>query len=292
MNGWNAGHRLDNGRYTIEKLLGKGGFGLTYLGRDNKGNFVVIKTINEEEIPKNFLNKIRNDQDNKPGFYRDVYGLAATLYFMLTHVIPPDAGRRSYEILSRKIDPLKVPNDLNPNVSVKITQGIMKGLAISPKYRAQTVEYWMNLLPNSSSNASVNNPCPSTQNPVVSPPVTPPDQNQPITKNKKKLLKIKFISLGILGLLGLTGGGIYLLNSQGKYNLFSSPCPSTYESSSKVINVCNPNYLNDGIIPGLSGGGVALTHNKKELITYGRGGIRIWSLQTVVHSLHLETHSK
>ncbi|MGK7941696.1 MAG: hypothetical protein AB4062_16400 [Crocosphaera sp.] len=80
----------------------------------------------------------------------------------------------------------------------------------------------------------------------------------------------KFISLGILGLLGLTGGGIYLLNSQSKFNLFASPCPSTFatESSSKVINVCNPNYLNDGIIPGLSGHQVALTANKKELITH------------------------
>ncbi|WP_107668681.1 protein kinase [Cyanothece sp. BG0011] len=61
MTGWNAGHQLDNGRYTIEKAIGDGGFGLTYLGQDSKGNDVVIKTINEEEIPKNFLDKIRRD---------------------------------------------------------------------------------------------------------------------------------------------------------------------------------------------------------------------------------------
>ena len=61
MNGWNAGHQLENGRYPIERLLGKGGFGLTYWGRDSKGNLVVIKTINEEEIEDEFLDKIRRD---------------------------------------------------------------------------------------------------------------------------------------------------------------------------------------------------------------------------------------
>ena len=67
---WNAGHKLDNGRYTIERLLGKGGFGLTYLGKDDKNNQVVIKTINEEEIPENYLDKIRRD------FVREAINLA------------------------------------------------------------------------------------------------------------------------------------------------------------------------------------------------------------------------
>ncbi len=40
---------------------------------------------------------------------------------------------------------------------------------------------------------------------------------------------IKFVSLGILGLLTLTGGSIYLLNSNSKFSLFSSPCPSNGE---------------------------------------------------------------
>jgi len=48
MNNWQAGTFLNNGRYTIEKILGEGGFGITYLARDNQiiGTKVVIKTLN------------------------------------------------------------------------------------------------------------------------------------------------------------------------------------------------------------------------------------------------------
>ena len=66
-------------------------------------------------------------------------------------------------------------------------------------------------------------------------------ENKPIENTMKQRFSIKFISLGILGVLSLTGGGMYLFNSQSKFNPFSS-CPSTYESSVKTIHVWYTNY--------------------------------------------------
>jgi serine/threonine protein kinase len=45
---WNANKTLNNGKYTIQGVLGQGGFGVTYFAIDNtNGNQVVIKTLND-----------------------------------------------------------------------------------------------------------------------------------------------------------------------------------------------------------------------------------------------------
>lgn len=45
---WQPGHQLKNGKYTIEKELGKGGFGVTYLAVNQQGKPVVIKMLKDE----------------------------------------------------------------------------------------------------------------------------------------------------------------------------------------------------------------------------------------------------
>lgn len=43
---WQAGDTLKNGTYTIEKVLGQGRFGITYLARSRDNRLVAIKTLN------------------------------------------------------------------------------------------------------------------------------------------------------------------------------------------------------------------------------------------------------
>lgn len=55
MNYWQKGKILQSGKYTIEKLLGEGGFGVTYLATDYSGKKVAIKTSNRKvQLHQNF----------------------------------------------------------------------------------------------------------------------------------------------------------------------------------------------------------------------------------------------
>ncbi|QIR37637.1 protein kinase [Tolypothrix sp. PCC 7910] len=45
---WNPGQELFGSRYIIERKLGEGGIGITYLARNQQGEFRVIKTIREQ----------------------------------------------------------------------------------------------------------------------------------------------------------------------------------------------------------------------------------------------------
>ncbi|NEQ67569.1 MAG: serine/threonine protein kinase [Symploca sp. SIO2D2] len=57
---WNPKEQLQGGKYTIQKVLGQGRFGITYLARDNKGDGVVIKTLNEGLL--NSLSQIKRER--------------------------------------------------------------------------------------------------------------------------------------------------------------------------------------------------------------------------------------
>ncbi|MFM6246554.1 MAG: protein kinase domain-containing protein [Dolichospermum sp.] len=66
---WNPGKILNNGKYTIQSVLGQGGFGVTYLARDTNDIQVVIKTLND---------KVQNHRDF-PQFQQDFVNEALRL---------------------------------------------------------------------------------------------------------------------------------------------------------------------------------------------------------------------
>lgn len=71
----------------------------------------------------------------------DVYGLAATLYSLVTGQVPIQA-------LLRDRYPLPEPRTLQPQLSVACNQGILRGMALDIRYRPSTIDDWLSLLPN------------------------------------------------------------------------------------------------------------------------------------------------
>jgi len=70
----------------------------------------------------------------------DVYGLAATLYTLLTAQIPTPA-------VIRERQPMPAPRDLQPQLSAAVNQAVMRGMAIEARYRPSSVAEWLSLLP-------------------------------------------------------------------------------------------------------------------------------------------------
>lgn len=73
----------------------------------------------------------------------DIYGLAATIYTLLTGVVPTDAISRFTKKTSNRIDPLKPAHVHNPAVPVPVAQALQRAMAISSADRFETVqEFW------------------------------------------------------------------------------------------------------------------------------------------------------
>jgi eukaryotic-like serine/threonine-protein kinase len=85
----------------------------------------------------------------------DIYGLAATLYALLTGSIPTDAFYRMAQIGGRKYDPLEPVALVVPGVPLSVSDAIQKAMAINSADRFSSVEeFWQALRPASGVQAS------------------------------------------------------------------------------------------------------------------------------------------
>ncbi|PIG95013.1 serine/threonine-protein kinase [Gloeocapsopsis sp. IPPAS B-1203] len=77
----------------------------------------------------------------------DVYGLAATLYSLLTAKVPVAASLRDRVSMP-------TPRDIQPQLSIAINQAVMRGMAVEAKFRPATIAEWLALLPSESFTAA------------------------------------------------------------------------------------------------------------------------------------------
>jgi serine/threonine protein kinase len=70
----------------------------------------------------------------------DVYGLAATLYALLTAQVPVAS-------ILRDRQGMPAPRDLRPELSAAVDQAIMRGMAVEARHRPVRVADWLDLLP-------------------------------------------------------------------------------------------------------------------------------------------------
>ncbi|NMG10127.1 hypothetical protein [Brasilonema sp. UFV-L1] len=62
---WISGQKLQDGKYTLEKKLGQGGFGVTYLAKDKNDNRVVIKILKDIDTNTCDFDKYQQDFVNE-----------------------------------------------------------------------------------------------------------------------------------------------------------------------------------------------------------------------------------
>lgn len=95
----------------------------------------------------------------------DVYGLAATLYTLVTGQVPIAS-------VLRERAPLPEPRHFRPDLSPQINQAILQGMALELHQRPSSIKEWLALLPE---------PAPGATTAIAAIPTTPPPLSQMAT---------------------------------------------------------------------------------------------------------------
>src|SRR2546421_9739244 len=68
----------------------------------------------------------------------DLYALAATVYYLMTAVAPPDALTRASSLVRGQLDPLRPASELNPQIPAPVAAVLHAAMAQNPDERPQT----------------------------------------------------------------------------------------------------------------------------------------------------------
>ncbi len=119
------------------------------------------------------------------GACTDVYALAATLYFLLTNRLPAIAPHRASGTV------LESPQQINPSISDRVNQAILKGMEIEAKDRPQSMKKWLELLKEPQPQpVAPPSPQPSVAvKPIIPTPAIPKFTSNSAVKKKQKQLQ-------------------------------------------------------------------------------------------------------
>ncbi|PPS43546.1 serine/threonine-protein kinase [Chroococcidiopsis sp. TS-821] len=142
----------------------------------------------------------------------DVYGLAATLYSLLTAKVPVAASLRDRV-------PMQTPRDLQPQLSIAINQAVMRGMAVEAKFRPATVAEWLALLPSESFNAAEMQTQPASTHTASTVAVIPQPQSiepprQVVVPQRKRGLSGIVLGLGAAAIAGVAAVAVASVMSE------------------------------------------------------------------------------
>lgn len=129
---------------------------------------------------------------SKQGPWTDVYALAATMYRIVTGVVPEESVNRIVE------DNLQAPNEIDPQLSENFSNAIMKGMALNQDLRFQSIQEFQDAIQNKKK-------------------IT--DLNKELKKRKQK----RVVGIAIVGLLLIVGGIISFQEYQEKREAVDLP---------------------------------------------------------------------
>src|SRR5215467_11017866 len=168
--------------------------------------------------------------------HTDLYGLAATLYTMLTGVIPPDAISRATR--SKSLDPLRSVILLVPSIPPEVAGAIERAMSISIDDRFETIEqFWQELQGNGTQEqVEVTDTVPLNAPAALSSPeqnhkkITTPPLQQELPKLEARRRRIPLPVVLVLLICLLVGGGVSTLALLSRVTS-SPPAPHTVTPS-------------------------------------------------------------
>ncbi|NMF65474.1 protein kinase domain-containing protein [Brasilonema octagenarum] len=120
---WVAGDRLQGGKYTIEKELGRGRFGITYLVKNSKSDRLVIKTLNDDLL-KSLTQQERERLETM--FWQEAVKLTRCKHKHIVQIAEPFKEGEHWCLLMEYVDGVSLADLRPPILSEQEALGYIK----------------------------------------------------------------------------------------------------------------------------------------------------------------------